>query len=176
MFLKRNKVALRALEPHDADLLYRWENDPLLWLVSFTQIPFSRFILEEFVNSAHQDIYTNKQLRLMVNDDSTNETVGIVDLFDFEPQHARLGVGIYIHESKRNQGYALDCLELIKTYCFNTLHLKQIYAHVTATNEASLALFAKAGFEKQGIKKCWNKTGLNSYEDVCFLQCVQKLE
>ncbi len=176
MFLKGNKVTLRALEPYDSDILYRWENNQALWLVSLTQIPFSKFILEEFVNSAHQDIYTNKQLRLMVNDNSRNETIGIVDLFDFEPQHARAGVGIYIHESKRNQGYALDCVELIKIYCFNTLHLKQIYAHVNTSNEASLALFTRAGFEKQGVKKCWNKTGLNTYEDVWFLQCIQQLD
>ena len=52
---------MRALEPIDADLLYKWENNQVLWPVSFTQIPFSKFILEDFVNASHQDIYTNKQ-------------------------------------------------------------------------------------------------------------------
>src|SRR5579872_991368 len=99
MFLKGNIVALRALEPSDADLLYRWENNRDLWPVSLTQIPFSKFILEEFVNSAHYDIYTNKQLRLMVNKAQSGETIGILDLFEFEPQHLRCGVGIYINES-----------------------------------------------------------------------------
>jgi diamine N-acetyltransferase len=172
MFLKGNSISLRALEPSDADLLYRWENNRALWAVSFTQIPFSKFILEEFVNSAHNDIYTNKQLRLMVHKNDIDRPVGIIDLFEFEPQHARCGIGIYIQEENRKSGCASECIELIKEYCFQTLLLKQIFVHVNSSNQPSLALFEKNGFEKNGLKKSWNKTALNSYEDVWFLQCI----
>jgi len=172
MFLKGNSVSLRALEPSDAEILYRWENNQELWPVSFTQVPFSKFILEEFVNAAHSDIYTNKQLRLMVNKPDTGETIGIVDLFDFDPQHLRAGVGIYINETFRKSGSAYECIELIKHYCFKTLLLKQIYAHINASNTASITLFEKAGFEKSGLKKSWNRTALNSFEDVWFLQLI----
>jgi diamine N-acetyltransferase len=176
MFLKGTTISMRALEPSDADILYRWENNQSLWPVSFTQVPFSRFMLEEFVNTAHYDIYTNKQLRLMVNKISGEETIGIVDLFEFNPQHSRCGVGIYINEAFRKTGCASECIELIKEYGFKTLLLKQLYVHVNVSNEASLALFEKAGFEKSGLKKCWAKTGLNSYEDVWFLQCINQSE
>ncbi len=172
MFLKGHTVSIRALEPSDADLLYRWENNTELWPVSFTQIPFSRFILDEFVTAAYQDIYTNKQLRLMVNDNTLGKTIGIIDLFDFDPQHLRCGLGIYIHESHRNNGAAFECLSLIKQYCFDTLFLKQVYAHVNSSNTPSLSLFKKAGFETAGLKKSWNKTGINTYEDVWFLQLI----
>ncbi|MCC6371567.1 MAG: GNAT family N-acetyltransferase [Bacteroidia bacterium] len=174
MFLKGNTVNLRALEPSDADTLYCWENDMSLWPVSFTQIPFSRFILEEFVNSAYQDIYTNKQLRLMVEDPQTQKSIGIIDLFEFDPQHARCGLGIYISEAYRQKGCALECVELVKSYTFTVLHLKQLFVHVNTGNAASLALFEKAGFEKSGLKKCWHRTGLNSFEDVWFLQCLNQ--
>jgi diamine N-acetyltransferase len=176
MFLKGKITSIRALEPADADLLYRWENDQALWPVSFTQVPFSRFILEEFVNAAHNDIYINKQLRLMVNDLVSGETIGIIDLFEFEPGHARCGVGIYINESSRQKGHAAECIDMIKNYCFSILHLKQLFVHVNVTNTPSINLFEKAGFEKNGLKKCWNKTGLNTYEDVWFLQCINKLD
>jgi len=172
MFLKGDTISIRALEPSDANLLYKWENELTLWPVSFTQIPFSKFILEEFVTSAHNDIYTSKQLRLMVNLISSQETIGIVDLFEFDPQHLRCGLGIYIHDTFRENGYAFECIELIRKYCFNILFLKQIYVHVNDSNRASIALFNKAGFEKCGLKKSWNKTGINSYEDVWFLQCL----
>ena len=172
MFLKGESRFIRALEPSDANILYQWENNMDLWPVSFTQIPFSRFILEEFVNSAHNDIYTSKQLRLMVNSLHDNSTIGIIDLFEFDPQHLRCGLGIYIHESYRKQGAAHECIDLIKKYCFNTLFLKQVYVQVNTSNTASLALFEKAGFEKNGLKKSWTKTGVDSYEDVWFLQCI----
>ena len=94
MFLKGKHISLRALEPSDADLLYRWENNRSLWPVSFTQIPFSKFILEEFVNSAHNDLYTNKQVRFILTDLVTNDSAGIIDLFEFDPQHPPIGLGI----------------------------------------------------------------------------------
>jgi len=174
MFLIGDTISIRALEPSDAELLYKWENNQELWPVSFTQVPFSEFILEEFVASAHQDIYTNKQLRLMVCLNYSNETIGIVDLFDFEPQHLRCGLGIYVHESFRGKGAAFDCIGLIKKYCFFTLRLKQVYVHVNNSNTASLALFEKSGFEKNGLKKCWVKIGINTYEDVWFLQSINQ--
>jgi len=176
MFLKGNTIALRALEPSDADILYSWENNSAIWPASLTTEPFSRFVLDEFVNSAHQDIYTNRQLRLMVSHTSGEETVGTADLFDFDPQHGRAGVGIYIHEEHRRMGYAQECISLMKQYAFGTLHLKQLYVHVSKTNAASLALFEKAGFEKCGLKKSWSKTGLNSWDDVWFLQCINPVE
>lgn len=172
MFLKGELISVRALEPGDAGLLYRWENDVALWPVSFTQTPFSRFILEEFVNAAHNDIFTNKQLRLMVNALDSGDTVGIIDLFDFDPQHLRCGIGIYIHASNRHKGYASEAIALMKHYCFGILFLRQVFAHVNASNTDSLALFEKAGFEKSGLKKSWHKTGSAAYEDVWFLQYI----
>lgn len=171
MFLKGDTVFLRALEPSDADLLYRWENDPELWRVSFTQVPFSRFILDEFVNAAHHDIYTNRQLRLMACSNDNKAATGVVDLFEFDPQHNRCGLGIFIHDDFRKQGIATECLRLVKDYGFGILHLQQLYAHVNTSNEASIALFKKSGFVQSGLKKNWNKTGPNSYEDVWFMQC-----
>ena len=172
MFLKSSNISLRAVEPHDAELLYMWENDRSIWAVSNTQIPFSKFVLDEFTNSAHQDIYTNKQLRLMAVETSNGNTIGCVDIFDFDPQHARAGIGIYIHKDFREKGYASECLQLIIDYCFNTLHLKQIYSHINIGNPASINLFVKNGFEKSALKKAWHKTSLHHFEDVWFLQLI----
>jgi len=172
MFLRGTTISIRALEPSDVGLLYEWENNRSIWAVSYTQIPFSKFILEEFINTAYQDIYTNKQLRLMIQDNASKTTIGILDLFDFDPQHSRCGLGIYVHEEYRKKGAALESITLAKQYCSETLLLKQIYAHVNANNEASLALFKKAGFEKSGLKKAWTRTALNTYEDVWFLQFI----
>lgn len=174
MFLKGKYVSIRALEPSDAQLLYTWENNRSLWSVSFTQLPFSKFILDEFVNMAHHDLYTNKQTRFIILNTNSHEPIGIIDLFDFEPQHARIGLGIFIHESFRRNGFALETIQLIKSYCFETLLLKQVYVHISESNTASIDLFEKCGFQKSGLKKSWHKTGLNTYENVWFMQFVQE--
>lgn len=176
MFLKGDLVYLRALEPSDADLLYKWENDPELWQVSLTQVPLSRFILEEFVNAAHQDIYTNRQLRLMACTCDDQRVAGVVDLFDFEPQHDRCGLGIYINDRFRGKGYAAECLRLVKEYSFDVLHLRQVFVHVNESNKGSLALFENAGFQKCGLKKSWIKSGIGKYQDVWFLQCINPVD
>lgn len=159
-------IQLRALEPADLTLLYRWENDSSIWSVSGTLVPFSKFILEEFVNQAHQDIYTNKQLRLMIDlryfddDQSVDEedvkTIGCVDLFEFDPKNKRAGLGILIaDQAVRGRGYATEALHLLIDYGFHILDLHQIYSNVRVDNESSVALFKKMGFEITGLKQDW---------------------
>lgn len=148
-------LKLRAPEPEDIDPLYVWENDQRLWHLSHTQTPFSRFMLEQYILNSHEDIYTAKQLRMMIVLEKTGETIGMVDLFDFEPAHRRAGVGIMITTQNQNQGFASETLDLIIGYAFNTLMLKQLYCNILPENKISLQLFTKKGFTLIGTKKDW---------------------
>ena len=158
-------IQLRALEPSDLKLLYRWENDSTVWSVSGTLVPFSKFVLEEFVNQAHQDIYTNKQVRLMIDlkyleddadPDNEVQCIGCVDLFEFDPKNKRAGVGILIaNQADRGKGFATEALHLIIDYGFEVLDLHQLYSNVRVDNESSVALFKRLGFEITGLKQDW---------------------
>lgn len=169
--LKGKNIVLRAPEQSDLEVLYKWENDTEVWKVSNTLTPFSRFVLEQYLVTAHQDIYTNKQLRLMI---CTQEdvAVGCIDLYDFEPMHSRAGVGIVIAKEFRNNGYADTALKSLITYCFNTLCLHQLYCAIGADNEASLRLFEANGFKKSGLKKDWLRVSEYSYIDEWSLQLL----
>jgi len=164
MFTGKN-IKLRALEPSDADLLYQWENDHKLWTISNTLAPISRFVLEQYILNSQLDIYQTRQLRLMI-DNNTDDPICTVDLFDFEPAHRRLGIGIYILEKERNKGIASEALDLLIAYCFNTLMVKQIFCNITPDNTNSIALFEKKGFRLIGNKKSWlliNNTWTDEY-------------
>ena len=88
-------------------------------MVSNTQSPFSRFVLEQYITSSHQDIYSVKQLRLIICNEE-NKAIGSIDLFDFDPNHLRAGVGILIAEkADRKKGYASEALSLLMDYCFS---------------------------------------------------------
>lgn len=174
MFIKGEHIHLRALEPFDVDVLYKWENNRQIWQVSNTQTPFSRYVLEQFLVNAHEDIYTNKQLRLIISENDKENAVGAIDLFDFDPYHLRAGIGILISEEFRNKGYAYEALALLRDYAFNTLLLKQLYCNVTVSAPASLQLFEKSGFEKIGLKKQWNRISSTEFEDEWFLQLLNK--
>jgi len=169
-------LVLRALEPTDVDLLYKWENDPEIWHISNTLAPFSRFILEQYLVNAHEDIYSSKQLRLMI-DMITSEpdfkTIGSVDLFDFSPHHKRAGIGILITKEERSKGYASEALELIIKYSFETLNLHQLYCNISEHNEKSMRLFQKHGFVIIGNKKQWLRIK-DAWVDEYILQLIRK--
>ncbi|MDR2868781.1 MAG: GNAT family N-acetyltransferase [Bacteroidales bacterium] len=168
------KVYLRALEPSDLELLYQWENDISVWDVSDAVAPYSRFTLEQFIQSISQDIYAAKQLRLMINDTHTHQTVGIIDVFDIDPIHLRAGIGILIAQEYRQQGYAAEALQLTMEHLFMRLHLHQLYCNILSSNEASLKLFTNAGFVIAGLKKEWH-LGQTGFEDEYLLQKINLL-
>lgn len=153
--LTGNIISLRALEPTDLDFLYQIENNETFWTVSNTQKPFSRFILQQYLENSHQDIYQIKQLRLIVVENKSENPVGMIDLFDFDPKHKRAGIGILIRPSAQNKGYASEALKLLINYTFKHLDLHQVYSNITEDNTTSIQLFRKAGFIETGLKKDW---------------------
>jgi len=168
------KVRLRALEKKDIDTLYDWENDRELWNISCTTAPFSRFVLEQYIENSHLDIYTNGQLRFMVETISkTPITVGMIDLYGFEPFHMRAGVGIMIHKSNRQKGFATESLDLLIEYAFGFLNFKQLFCEVADDNLTSLKLFTNREFQITGIRKDWVRRG-NRWVDAHFLQLINK--
>ncbi len=168
-------VALRAPELSDADHIYRWENDPDIWQVSNTITPFSRYLIEQYILSADQDIFAARQLRLMIDARAGSEwePAGAIDLFDFDPMHLRAGVGILVSSAFRGQGLATEALVLLKAYAFNTLQLHQLFAHITIDNTPSLSLFRKCGFEICGTRKEWLRIQ-GEWKDEYILQCINQ--
>ena len=171
---QNEQINLRAIEPEDIDLLYQWENDRSIWLVSNTITPFSRYILTKYIENSHLDIYQTKQLRLMidVNENEQRKTVGSIDLFDFDPTHLRAGIGVLIgSEQDRGKGYAKLALNELIQFAFETLHLHQLYCNISADNLVSKGLFEHCGFKIIGIKKDWNKTK-TGYADEILMQRI----
>lgn len=171
LFFESEKVYLRTLEPADIDTLYKWENNVSLWHLSNTQKPFSKHVLQSFIDEAHFDIYTNKNLRLIICD-KNHVAIGAIDLFDFEPFHLRAGIGILIaDEESRKQGFANDALSIIIKYAKDILLLNQLYCNINSDNVDSIKLFMRNDFEITGNKKDWNKTR-NGFTDELFLQLM----
>lgn len=148
-------LSFRAPEPDDVEILYKWENDTSLWHLSNAVAPFSRHTLEEYILNSHVDIYTAKQLRLMIILTKTGKAIGCIDLFDFDPVNMHAGIGILIIEEHRKKGYATEALNMLIEYAFQTLHLHQLYCNITADNTSSLKLFQKQKFKIIGLKKEW---------------------
>lgn len=149
---------MRPLEITDVDVLCQWENDPDNLLPGNTMTPFSRFFLEQYILGARNNIYEDRQLRMVIEGPG-GRVVGLIDLFDFEPHHRRAAVGILIGKEYRRKGYASEALDLLIEYAGGVLGLKQLYATADAANNSSKTLFLKKGFVHTGTKKQWNLRG-----------------
>lgn len=172
--LTGNTFYLRALEPEDLEFIYRLENDEAIWEVSNTQTPYSRFLIRQYLENAHQDIYEAKQLRLAICKNGSFEALGLIDLFDFDAVNQRAGIGIIIQDPEnRSKGMGSEALELLINYAFHKLQLHQLYANIDLGNVASISLFTNFGFQLAGVKKDWIKKD-NMYHDEALYQLISQ--
>lgn len=169
--LQNETVCLRAPEPEDLELLYAWENNSEWWKSGNTLVPYSRYLLKRYIAESHRDLFDLKQLRLMIDLCSTGITVGMLDLYDFEPHHRRAGVGILVDPLYQKNGVATMALNLLVEYAFSFLKLHQLFAHIPVGNEPSKALFARCGFVVTGVLKDWI-TAEEGYSDVLVMQRI----
>ena len=163
-------ISLRAIEPEDLDLLYRIENDVCLWNVGRSNVPYSRYVLHDYVAHVTNDIYTDRQVRMMI-DNAEGQTVGIVDLVCFDPTNRRAELGLIILNDYRRQGYATATLQQIHDYAHRILHLHQLYVYIDERNEASLSLFRQVGYTESAHISDWLFDGEN-YHDALLFQHV----
>ena len=154
--LKGKHIFLRALELEDLDFIYDIENNQDIWEMSNTLTPYSKFLIKQYLENAHKDIFEVKQLRLVIST-YDNEPIGLIDIFDFDFHNKRAGIGILIKDSSnRQKGYGAEALQLLIDYCFSNLNLHQLYCNISEDNEASIKLFKRHNFKEIGLKKDWN--------------------
>ena len=168
--LENVRIRLRALEPEDLDVFYKWENDTTLWSWGCTISPYSRYELRQYILST-KDIYESKQLRFVIELKQEAKAIGMIDLYDFEPLHKRAAVGILINEDYQNKGFAGEALTLLSDYAFSFLKLHQLYAFIPLKNEPSKRLFIRSGYKERGLLHDWLQT-VDGYEDVLIVSQI----
>lgn len=171
--LKGKQLFLRALEPEDLELIYQIENNQDNWEVSQTQTPFSKYVISQYLENAHKDIYEVKQLRLLISS-YDNEKLGLIDLFDFDPKNNKVGVGILILAASRNKNLATESLKLVLDYALNSLGVHQVYANILEDNTASINLFKKLNFQVSSVKKDWIFED-NQYKNEYLFQYIKNV-
>ena len=170
-FLMNERIYLRAVEPEDMDIMYEMENDPSMWDISNFTVPYSRYVLRQYIEGSQCDVFADKQLRLMIVRKSDQCILGTIDITDFVPLHSRGEVGIAVHKDYRQRGYATDALKLLCEYAFDFLSLSQLYAHVMTDNEVCVKLFTSCGFVQCGLLKNWLQVE-GCYKDALLLQSL----
>ena len=163
-----DEIILRALEPEDLDVLYSVENDIELWSVGYTTVPYSRYLLHNYIANSTCDIYADRQMRLMAETADGGEVVGIVDITGYEPRHNRAELGLVVRKQYRNMGYGNQIVEKMIEYAHEVIHLHQLYVVVDTDNTASIELFKNCGFLVSHYLKDWLFDG-EKYRNAAFV-------
>lgn len=165
-------MKLRALEPEDLELLYTIENDTDMWEVGTTNVPYSRYALRDYIANQQNDIFADRQLRLVITDEE-GRGVGLVDLFNYAPENDRAEIGIALLKECRGKGYACQAIRQLLEYAHYTLHIHQIIAIVPTNNLASKIMLERTGFRKSVVLKDWLKT-TSGYADAELFQNIME--
>lgn len=162
-------ITLRAPEMADVDSIFLWENDPGFNESLPQSAPLSRYQVWEYIQNYKADPFSTRELRMIIFDEALDKAVGHIDMFDFDPVNRRAGIGIFIDESRRREGYAKEALEMFEAYVIRTLGMHQLWAYIALDNEASKGLFTKAGFKPAGRLRSWLRRK-TVYQDALFFQ------
>lgn len=169
MTISDSLVTLRAVEPDDVDMLYMLENATARSEAGFTSAPMSRLELRNYIDTYNSDIFSARQLRLIIVARQSGRAVGAIDIADFEPRDRRGFIGIAVLDSERRRGYGGAALRLMCDYASEVLGMHQLAAQVACDNEASRALFTSCGFKSCGCLRSWVRRGRH-YSDVLLFQ------
>lgn len=171
-------MILTPLEPEDLELLYTIENEPALWNAGNTNVPYSRYALRNYISTQQHDIYADKQVRLVARVEEEEgksireRAVGLVDLFNFSPEHQRAEIGFAVLKEEQGKGYGRQALRLLVEYAQKVLHLHVLYAVVAADNAASLATLRSEDFAHERLLRDWVMRADGCWEDAVFLQRI----
>lgn len=146
-------LRLRKIEPSDLPYMYQWENDAQMWADSNTHNPLSQADLRDYIGSSTGDIYRDGQLRLMI--DNEGETMGCIDLFDFDPRNRKAAIGMYIAPHARGKGIGRQAVKLLEEYAFGFLNMRMLYAIIATQNIACSSIYEKEGYTPSSVLPAW---------------------
>lgn len=171
--LQKDGYVLRAPEPEDLDCMFRLENMPDLWELSNTTGPYSRYQLKQYIEHSQNDLFVDRQLRLMI-EGKGRQVAGIIDICNFDPLHSRAEVGIVVDAAYRRQGVGRLALSLLEDHCFHYLGIHQLFAYIDAGNVSCRKLFSACGYEECARLKDWMHA-CNGYRDIIMVQKINLL-
>ena len=153
--LSNEKVRLRAVEPTDAEVIFKIERNDIGKADSCWYAPISFESVLQYALNYDADPFAAKGVRLVIEERVDKKIVGLIDLYELDKANSRAFVAIYILEEYRNLGFGKGALEILCRYADKVLGLHQLVAKVIEDNDNSFKLFLSCGFEAGTELKDW---------------------
>ncbi|MFF9346562.1 GNAT family N-acetyltransferase [Streptomyces sp. NPDC014734] len=142
------EVAFVAVETDDAELWQEWRCDPVAGRATGVW-PRSLASLRERIERDQED--QNLDNFLVVLADGT--PIGHVALTDQDLADGTAEVELVLSPRHRGRGYGTDALDALTDLAFGELPLYRLQAVTHTDNAAALAVLAKSGFVREGVRR-----------------------
>ncbi|MGR5881054.1 GNAT family N-acetyltransferase [Bacillus paranthracis] len=98
-----------------------------------------------------QNLITNNQgFRWVIADKKSNQYIGDIGVFDFEPVHNRVEIGFKLQPAYWNRGIMSECIQKVLEFAFIQKKYNRIEALVDSRNISCQILLQKNGFTLEG--------------------------
>lgn len=166
------QIYLRAFEPEDYKVIVSWRNDREIAQKLGGSISY--FSAEREKKWVLDTIYGHGDVKLAICLREDNSHIGNVYLTGINYINRTAESHIMIGDkSCWGKGYGGEALMEILTYGFNELGLNRIEARINADNTASLRLFQKIGYRREGVlREAIYKNG--RYKDVIVMSILKE--
>ena len=150
MLIYGEKIVLRAVEESDNAMLLSLINDPdTEMMLGGSSWPVSE--AEQLKWFEHQE-KSRDVLRCIVALQENSKAIGTIILSDIDQKNATGHIHIKMSkDGGRGKGYGTDAVNTMVQYAFEELRLNCIYANILSYNEASIKLFERCGFKRDGV-------------------------
>ena len=136
---------MRAPREEDVEKVYEWDRDPEL--AAWNGRPPIKISL----SAARRDYlarWKESSVKTFIIE-AEAEAIGIATLYDFRQMGCEVGIKLG-PRTMRGRGYASEAVELLVSYCFESLDLKVVRGSTLAHNTRMQRVFEKCGFEEVG--------------------------
>ncbi len=143
-------IRLRAREPGDEPLVFRWMNDPEVTEHLPNRYPVSHQSEQAWLQAMPPPEY--RSFSLAVETRAEGLLIGAASLrkVDAEARSAELGIMIGEREYW-DGGYGTDTMNTICRFGFEMMNLRRIWLEVYALNERAVHVYEKVGFQHEAL-------------------------
>lgn len=166
---------LRKITLDDAYFFYNSLNDDKmtenLSLGPLLSLTYSKQLIKDQLKFWEKRLQFNYIIEQ--REDNRNNKLGSISLWNFNWQHFRAEIGVWLVPMYWKRGFGTKAVELIKNIGLFHLQLHRLEAHAAVENLRSIGLFKKCGFIEEGrLKDYLNFRG--TFHDAVVLACIFK--
>ncbi len=145
------RINLRAVERHDAPLLHRWFNDPVVmrgwgWSAPARSLHDVAGQVEEWL--ARERVLGRPEA--LIAESLGGDPIGFAVLRVDRPEAHSVELSLLIDAARWGQRFGTDVLQTALEACFAGWGVHRVGVSVEEDNEPALALYRSLGFQEEG--------------------------